>query len=182
MKDLLFKKIYIVFGLCGTPLFYVHSAFSVDDVKWLHSVSYCAYFYSLWLLPKHNSEYKILIQYHIVWLLVVIFSQRATREAMKDFPSDKKRRKKWEDACGRIKLPKDPLLFLSTLALMPLSLLVDHSYWKSLQTRKRYKQETLDAVRMETLDDFLSTDLTLSETFRLLVGNKTHGTAFGLNL
>jgi len=27
------------------------------------------------------------------------------------FPSDKKRRKEWEDACGRIKLPKDPLIF-----------------------------------------------------------------------
>jgi len=60
--------------------------------------------------------------------LVVIFSRRATREAMYDFPSDKKRRKEREDVCGRIKLPKDQLLFLSTLALMPLSLLVDHSY------------------------------------------------------
>ncbi len=39
-------------------------------------------------LPKHNSENKTLIRYHIVWLLVVIFSRRATREAMQDFPSD----------------------------------------------------------------------------------------------
>ncbi len=79
-------------------------------------------------LPKHNSENKMLIRYHIVWLLVVIFSRRATREAMLDFPSDKKRRKEWEDASGRIKLPKDLLLFLSTLALMPLSLLVTVAY------------------------------------------------------
>ncbi len=87
-----------------------------------------AYFYSLWFFTEtqlriHNLENKILIQYHIVWHLVVIFSQRATRE---DFP-------------------KDPLLFLSTLALMPLSLLVEHSYWKSLQT---------------ALEEFLSMDLT----------------------
>ncbi len=53
------------------------------------------------LLPKHNSENEILIRHHTVWLLVVIFSQL------------------------RIKLPKDPLLFLSILALMPLRLLVD---------------------------------------------------------
>ncbi len=47
---------------------------------------------------------------------------------MLDFPSDKKRRKEWEDASGRIKLPKDLFLFLSTLALMPLSLLVTVAY------------------------------------------------------
>ncbi len=46
-------------------------------------------------------------------------------------PSDKKRRKEWEDACGRINLPKDPLLFLRTSALVPLSVLVDR---QSLQT------------------------------------------------
>ncbi len=35
-------------------------------------------------LPKHTSENKILIRYHIVWFLVVIFSRirRKTREAM----------------------------------------------------------------------------------------------------
>ncbi len=33
-------------------------------------------------LQIHNSENKILIQYHIVRLLVVIFSRRATKEAM----------------------------------------------------------------------------------------------------
>ncbi len=33
-------------------------------------------------LTKHNSENKILIRYHIVWLLVVILSRRATSEAM----------------------------------------------------------------------------------------------------
>ncbi len=37
---------------------------------------------------------------------------------MQDFPSDKKRRKEWEDACGRINLPKDMLIFLFTLALI----------------------------------------------------------------
>ncbi len=60
----------------------------------------------------------ILIRYHIVWLLVVILSRRTTREAMQDFPSDKKRRKEWEDTCGPIHLPKDMLIFLSTLALI----------------------------------------------------------------
>ncbi len=55
-------------------------------------------------LLKHNSENKILMRYHIVWLL-------ATREAMQDFPSNTKRRKEWEDACGQIKLPK-VLLFI----------------------------------------------------------------------
>ncbi len=45
------------------------------------------------LMKKHNSENKILIRYHMVWLLVEIFSQRATREAMSDFPSDKKGKK-----------------------------------------------------------------------------------------
>ncbi len=80
-------------------------------------------------LLKHNSENKILIRYHIVWLL-------ATREAMQDFPSNTKKRKEWEDACGQIKLPKVPLLFSPLLVLMPLSFLVDHSCWKSLQTAK----------------------------------------------
>jgi len=64
-----------------------------------------------------------------VWLFIVIFSRRATRAIRSDTKrSDKKRRKEWEDVCGRIKLPKNPLIFLSTLALMPLNLLVDHSY------------------------------------------------------
>ncbi len=63
-------------------------------------------------LRKHNSENKILIRFHIVWLLDFIFSQRATREAMLDcFPSDNRRRKAWEDTCGRIKLHKNLLLF-----------------------------------------------------------------------
>ncbi len=44
-------------------------------------------------LSKHNSENKTLIRCHSVRLLVVIFSRSATREAMQDFPSDKKRRK-----------------------------------------------------------------------------------------
>uniref|UniRef100_A0A672L888 THAP-type domain-containing protein n=1 Tax=Sinocyclocheilus grahami TaxID=75366 RepID=A0A672L888_SINGR len=30
--------------------------------------------------------------------------------SLHSFPSDKKRRKEWEDACGRIQLPKDPRL------------------------------------------------------------------------
>ncbi len=41
MKDVLFKKkstSSLDYG--GAPLFYVHSAFCVDDVIWLHSVSY----------------------------------------------------------------------------------------------------------------------------------------------
>ncbi len=99
VKDVCYLKNQHSFWTMGAPLFYVHSAFCVDDIKWFSQ------------LRIHNSEKKILIQYHIVWLLVVIFSGRATREAMQDFPSDKKRRKEWEDACGRIKLSKNPLLF-----------------------------------------------------------------------
>ncbi len=37
------------------------------------------------LLVLFTTTNKILIQYHIVWLLVVIFCQRATREAMQEF-------------------------------------------------------------------------------------------------
>ncbi len=154
-----------------------------------------AYFYGLWLftatqLRIHNSENKILIRYHIVWLLVVIFSQRATREAMQDcFPRDNRRRKAWEDACGQIKLHKNPLLFLSSLALMPLSLLVDHSYWKSLQTTEtrdarcyllgcKYTDATHDARPLE----FLSADFPRYQRRLDSLWGKIDSTAFGLNL
>ncbi len=42
MKDVCYlKKIDIVLDYGGgAPLFYVHIAFCVNDVKWLHSVSY----------------------------------------------------------------------------------------------------------------------------------------------
>ncbi len=101
----------------------------------------------------------------------------------KHFPSNKKRRKEWEDASGRIKLPKDPLLFLSTLALMSLSLLVDHSYWQSLQTAetRNFRCHLLGWKRRER--SFLSTDLTLYQRrLNALWGGGIHGTAFGLNL
>ncbi len=81
------------------PLFLVH-------VQWLHSVSYWRF------LPQHNSEYKILIRYNIVWLLVV-FSVEGQREAMLELAI-----RRGEDARGRIKR----LLYLSTLSLMPSSL------------------------------------------------------------
>ncbi len=41
------KKIDMFLDYRGAPLFYVHSAFCVDDVKRLHSGA-DAYFYSLW--------------------------------------------------------------------------------------------------------------------------------------
>ncbi len=53
MKCILFKKYkntyFLDYG--GGGIFYVHSTFCVDDVKWLHSVSYWRF------LPQHNSEY-----------------------------------------------------------------------------------------------------------------------------
>ncbi len=108
-------------GGCHYFMCTVHSASmtSYGCTQWAAG----AYFYSLWLFTETQLRINnsILIRYHIVWLLVVIFSRRATREAMYYFPSDKKSRKEREDVCGRIKLPKDPLLFLSTLALMPFS-------------------------------------------------------------
>ncbi len=122
-----------------------------------------AYFYSLWLFTEsqlriHNSENKILIRYHIVWHLVVIFSRRATREAMQDFPSDKKRTNEWVDAWGWIQLPKDTLLFRSTY--------------------KRLRQEMLDAICSDEnaaaargVSQHGSNSI--SEPFRLVVGKKS---------
>ncbi len=40
------------------PLFYVHSAFWVDDVKWLHSELLALISIAFGFLPKHNSQYK----------------------------------------------------------------------------------------------------------------------------
>ncbi len=147
----------------GGAIFYVHSTFCVNDDKWLHSVSYWHY------LPQHNSENKILIRYHIVWLLVVIFSRSCNKRSnarLHCFPSDKKRRKQWEGACGWINFQKTRCFFLTTLALMLLSLLVDHSYWKSLQTAEtrnvrchllggKYADTNHDA---RPLEEFLSAD------------------------
>uniref|UniRef100_A0A8C6K7A9 THAP domain-containing protein 1 n=1 Tax=Nothobranchius furzeri TaxID=105023 RepID=A0A8C6K7A9_NOTFU len=35
---------------------------------------------------------------------------KGTGVSLHSFPTDKKRRKQWEDACGRTQLPKDPRL------------------------------------------------------------------------
>jgi len=65
-------------------------------------------------LRTHSSENKILIWYHIVWILVVIFSRSCNKRSnvrLRCFPIDKKMRKEWEDACGWMRLPKDSLIF-----------------------------------------------------------------------
>ncbi len=106
------------------------------------------------------------------------------------FPINNRRRKEWENACGRIKLPKEPLFFLSTLALMPLNLLVDHSYWKSLQTAKTRNIRCYllgckhaDANHVaRLLEEFLSTDFPPYLWLLHSSWGKIHGTVFGLNL
>ncbi len=41
MKDVYYlKKTTLFLDYGGAPLFYVHSAIGIDDVIWLHSVSY----------------------------------------------------------------------------------------------------------------------------------------------
>ncbi len=105
------------------------------------------------------------------------------------FPSDNMRRKEWENTCGLIQLPKDPSFFLSTLALMPLSLLVDHGYWKSLQTAetRNARCHLFGCKHADTnhnarpLKEFLSADIPRYQGRLNSLWKKIHGTAFGLN-
>jgi len=55
MKDKCYLKNRHHFGLWGAPLFYVHSAFCVDDVIWLHKAT-GAFFYSLWLFTENTTQ------------------------------------------------------------------------------------------------------------------------------
>ncbi len=103
----------------------------------VHSASMTSNGCTLWATGafyRNNSENKILIRYHIVCFLFVIFSR----------------------------------LFLSTLALMPLSLLVDHSYWKRLQTAEN-RNATCDLLGSKRVDANHDAFPSISGAFRLLV-------------
>ncbi len=176
----------------GGAIFYVHSTFSIDDVIWLLSCELLAHFTAT-QLSIHSSENKIVIRYHIVWLLVVIFSRRCNKRSyvrLHCFLSDKKRRKEWEDARGRINFLKTRFFFLPTLALMPLSLLEDHSYWQSLQTAETRKARChllgwkhADANHdARPLEEFLSADFFPYPGLLVSLWREIDGTIFGLNL
>ncbi len=164
---MLFKKIDIVFGLWGRHFLCVQ--YILRQWRQMVALGELLALFTATQLRIHSSENKILIRYHIVWLLVVIFSQSCNKRSnarLHCFPSDKKRRKQWEGACGWINFQKTRCFFLTTLALMLLSLLVDHSYWKSLQTAEtrnvrchllggKYADTNHDA---RPLEEFLSAD------------------------
>ncbi len=189
---MLFKKNpHRLWTMGGAPLFMctVHSA-SMTSYGCSRELLALFTATQLWI---HSSENKILIRYHIVWLLVVIFSWRCNKRSyvrLHCFLSDKKRRKEWEDARGRINFLKTRFFFLPTLALMPLSLLEDHSYWQSLQTAEtrnarchllgwKHADANHDA---RPLEEFLGVDFFPYPGLLVSLWREIDGTIFGLNL
>ncbi len=71
---------------------------------------------------------------------------------------------------------------------MPLSLLVDHSYWKSLQMARNIRSHLLGCKHADAnhgtrlLEEFLSVDFPRYPGRLDSLWRKIDGTAFGLNL
>uniref|UniRef100_A0A672LEA0 THAP domain-containing protein 1 n=1 Tax=Sinocyclocheilus grahami TaxID=75366 RepID=A0A672LEA0_SINGR len=88
--------------------------------------------------------------------------------SLHSFPSDKKRRKEWEDACGRIQLPKDPRLCSRHFSPDAFEAFSRPQLMKELteiRTEKRQRQETLDAILVGCKHDTIATEGESSSVF-----------------
>uniref|UniRef100_A0A3B4GY63 THAP-type domain-containing protein n=1 Tax=Pundamilia nyererei TaxID=303518 RepID=A0A3B4GY63_9CICH len=67
-----------------------------------------------------------------LWSIKVPSRNKGTDVSLHSFPQEKTRRKKWEDACGRVQLPKDPRLCSSHFSASDL-ICVSNSNYKFTQ-------------------------------------------------